>query len=57
MSTDEESDIPEDFFKDVTFYIVGDIAENVRDFCCCIGNMVGGVTLTETLSLCKNWLT
>ena len=50
MSTDEESDVPSDFFKDVTFYIVGDIAEDVRDFCCCIGIKVGGVTLTETLS-------
>ena len=26
--TDE---IPEDLFKDVTFYIVGDISENVRN--------------------------
>lgn len=30
MTASEEEDIPKDLFKDVTFYIVGDIAENVR---------------------------
>lgn len=30
MTASEEEEVPKDLFKDVTFYIVGDIAENVR---------------------------
>ncbi|XP_053384133.1 PAX-interacting protein 1-like [Mercenaria mercenaria] len=31
MESDDKSEVPEDLFKDVTFYIVGDISENVID--------------------------
>ena len=41
MSTEDETDIPADFFKEVTFYIVGDIAEEVRNRCGCNGDLGG----------------